>query len=104
MERVVLARIAPFPRPEGAEELGGFFAWRGIQFMVCRDFSKSFLGFRSGGKSNLLLHQDWEKMLQPTSAGLYKWEKRDKDLEATSKNAEVSETSGTSYSWRSKVQ
>lgn len=72
--------------------------------MDCRDFSKSSLGFRSGSKSNLLLHQGWEKMLQPVCAGVYKWEKGVKDLEATSKNAEVSETSGTSYSWRSKVQ
>jgi len=31
------------------------------------------VSFRSASKSDLLPYQGWEKVLQPTSAGVYKW-------------------------------
>lgn len=38
LERVVLAGIAPFPRPEGAEDLRGHLVGRGIRFIDFNNF------------------------------------------------------------------
>lgn len=72
-ERVVLAGIPSFPRPEDAEDLGAYLVMREIQFIDLNNFflSSFWVNFGSGSKFILLLYQDWERMFQPTSTGMY---------------------------------